>query len=111
MEEKAAEVGGLVIFKYRTSRAGTYLILFGPRGMSLERSPVFKSVEHSRVPHSFKTWYNVEVVGEGRHIQAFVNGEPELDYEDPEPLPAGTVGFGVSVGGTAYVDDIVIEPL
>ena len=97
---------------YRLSEKGRYYIGFNADGLYLSKEAPWGTFHEylakSSVSHSYNTWYNVEIIGEGTHIQIAVEGEPEIDYNDPEPLLSGTIAFETLEGAVAQVDDIIV---
>lgn len=43
--------------------------------------------------HLHKSWFNVRLEKRGSRIIAYVDDEPVLEYDDPNPLPGGQVAF------------------
>ena len=50
-------------------------------------------MDYAEVSHMLNRWYDVEIVGEGGHIQVFVDGNLELEYTDDDPVLQGTIAF------------------
>jgi len=58
------------------------------------------------------TWHTLVVEVRGARIQAWLDGEPVIDYtDDKEPFLTGTVGFKTFKSKTASFDDIIVTPL
>jgi len=55
------------------------------------------------------SWYDVAVQASGGQIAVFVGGQQVLTATDPQPLPAGIVGFGSGGGSGFAYDDISIS--
>ncbi len=106
------EANSVIHLNYRLSERGRYYIGFYGGGLYLSKESPWgtfrERLASSRVPHSYFTWHIVEIVGAGPLIQVIVDGRPELDYTDPEPLLSGTIAFETLEGTTAQVDDIIV---
>lgn len=106
------EEGSVIHLNYRLSMNGTYYIGFHDGGVYLSKEGRWRKWDerlgNSSVSHSYRIWYNVEIVEEGGHIRVIVNGTQELTYEDPEPLRRGTIAFETLMGSYVKVDDIVV---
>jgi len=106
------EQNSVIHLNYRLSDEGRYYISFRHTGSSLEKQywpdRFLGPLATSDTPYDYWRWYQVEIVGEGAHIQFFVNGELQLDYTDPQPLLSGTIAFETLNGSYAQVDDIVV---
>ena len=63
--------------------------------------------------HELGVWHEFEIrVGEsveGSRIQLYVNGELEFSYDDPDPIPRGTIAFEPLENSVLYIDDIEVE--
>jgi len=106
------EQNSVIHLNYRLSDEGRYYISFRQTGSSLEKQywpdRFLGPLATSDTPYDYWRWYEVEIVGEGAHIQFFVDGKLQLDYTDPQPLLSGTISFETLNGSYAQVDDIVV---
>ncbi|MEA3291119.1 MAG: caspase family protein [Pseudomonadota bacterium] len=50
----------------------------------------------------------IAIVSEGGFIEVLLDGRTILHYQDPSPLPPGTIAFETLDGSSAQVDDIIV---
>ena len=61
------------------------------------------------VPES-DDWQSYEVTAQGGHFQVLLNGQPVLDYTDPEPLGRGYIGLQFRSGKIEF-RNVKLKPL
>lgn len=95
---------------YRRSDNGRYVVCFWTGGLVLgkDRLGTGHELASDAVPHSFGTWYDLEIVGVQGHIQVYVNGALRLDYTDSDPLRHGRIALSVVGDSHVHFDDIRI---
>ena len=54
-----------------------------------------------------ETWHDLTLVGVGERLEIHIDGNLVASYDDPDPLPPGTVGLE-NLTGTVWYDDILI---
>jgi hypothetical protein len=90
-------LGGTVHFNYRHtySEGNRYFIGFSESWMSLTRQAgdTFSPLKHVDARYALNRWYDIEIVGEGGHIQVYVDGVLKLDYVDNDPILKGSISF------------------
>ena len=60
---------------------------------------------------SLNNWHQVVIAGSGGHLQVYVDGALQLDYTDPTPLTAGTMGLTAMDGYQAQADNVLVTAL
>ncbi|HUM71441.1 MAG TPA: PA14 domain-containing protein, partial [Chloroflexota bacterium] len=80
-------------------------------GLSRQMGDVFTHLRDSEGEYALNRWYNIEIVGEGGHIQVYVDGELVLNYVDPNPILQGSISFETLDDSQAQIDDIEILPV
>jgi hypothetical protein len=56
----------------------------------------------------YNHWYEMEIVGDGNHIQVYLDGIRELDFTDDNPVLEGGISFGLSPDSAVQIDDIEV---
>jgi serine/threonine protein kinase len=120
MEAKYVGGEGRLSFREQPSKLGSgYWIHLNNGKGSYNTGAVmtaFNNLSHSGMVREERTtpdtWFTLEVIAEGKHIQTFVNGEKALDFVDPHPenYADGFIALGAVVGkGELHVKKIEIK--
>jgi hypothetical protein len=118
------KVGGMLNWQKTVPQDKRYFSNFGPHfaenvPIHLVRyeqpGPGHVNVDKSGTRLSANLWYTFEVsVFEGL-TEVWVDGQKIVSYDDPEPLPEGTIGlecgFWSDSEGTFYYDDLSVSEL
>ena len=56
------------------------------------------------------TWHHYDIRVEGGHVVVRLNGQPALDYTDPQPLGRGYIGLQLNKGAVAF-RNVKLRPL
>jgi hypothetical protein len=73
-----------------------------------DREPV---VADGPIVYTTDQWHQVELVAHGGHIQIMLDGQMVLTYDDPDPLPPGTIAFENGDPPARHlIDDVLVEP-
>jgi len=107
-------IRGGIHLNYRVSSEGRYFIGFGEEGVYLNKETPwgnFFDLAGSDAYHRLEVWYDVKIVGEGGHLQVYVDGILKLDYIDDAPLTWGNIAFETLEGSHAYIDDVEVTGL
>jgi photosystem II stability/assembly factor-like uncharacterized protein len=107
---KREGVGEVIAF-FQNAGGQTYILVLGGNFVLLQRESVGQMVELAAVrdvdiPHA--EWFQVQVNALEAGILVMLNEQLILEAVDPEPLPAGGVGFEVLGGTTGEFDDLVV---
>jgi len=87
------------------SEAGRYIVAIGDE-MILDKEPDDLAV--ARATYGSQTeWHDIKISSVGGHITVYVDDQLRLDYQDPDPLPAGPIGIENTYGNIWY-DDIIV---
>jgi hypothetical protein len=63
------------------------------------------------IAYTTDQWHQVELVAHGGHIQLALDGQTVLTYDDPDPLPPGTIAFENGDPPARHlIDDVLVEP-
>jgi hypothetical protein len=60
--------------------------------------------------HEITAWRTFEVTAEGGHFLVTLDGQPVLDYTDPDPIPRGLIGLQLNSGHVEF-RNIKLRPL
>ncbi|MFQ5822533.1 MAG: caspase domain-containing protein [bacterium] len=104
-------IRGGIHLNYRVSEAGRYFISFGEEGLYLHKeSPwgEFIDLAGSDGRIALRVWHFIEIVGNGGHLQVYVDGILRIDFTDVEPLRQGNIAFETLEDSYAQVDDVEI---
>jgi photosystem II stability/assembly factor-like uncharacterized protein len=95
---------------YRASINGRYVVWFwsGGLGIGKDSQGTGQELAGDHVPHSFDTWYDLEIVGVEGHIEAYVDGALRLEATDSDPLRHGRVVLSVVDDSHVQFDDILV---
>ncbi|MHC1744763.1 MAG: PASTA domain-containing protein [Syntrophobacteraceae bacterium] len=104
----------------RLSDKGRYGVGFSPqRGFltvylfkeTVAKGPnSFRNLAKGRIPtRGSPRGLRVEISARDDRIAVSVNGKPALSARDPEPLPAGIIGFESLKDSQAFVDDVMVR--
>ncbi len=108
---KVKLINGNVHLNYRVSDNGRYCIGFHAGGLYLSKEAPwgnFYDLTSDNVPHSFNTWYNVEIVGVQGNIKVYVNDTLRLEYTDGDPLLHGRIAFETLDSSHVHFDDVLV---
>lgn len=102
-------IRGGIHLNYRVSDEGRYFIGLREDGFYLNKeTPWGKffelAVSDTRI--TFNVWHDIEIRGEGGHIQVYVDGLLEIDVIDDTPLTQGSIAFETLEESYAYVDNV-----
>jgi hypothetical protein len=103
---------GVIHINYRVSDKGRYFIGFQEKGLYLKKeSPwgVFFDLATSDSHHNLEVWHDIEITGEGSHLQVFVDGFMEIDFIDASPLTHGNIAFETLDDSHACVDSVRVS--
>ncbi len=104
-------IRGGIHLNYHVSDDGRYFIGLREHGLYLNKETPwgkFFELAASDTRITFNVWHDIEIRGEGGHIQVYVDGSLEIDVIDDTPLTQGGIAFETLEESNAYVDDIVI---
>ena len=105
-------VRGVIHLNYRTSGPRRYFIGFRQEGLYLSKqtgSDTFEDgMAEQAATYNLNEWHQVEIAGQGGHLQVSVDGALALDYTDAEPLTQGGIAFETLDDAVACIDDIVV---
>jgi len=95
---------------YRRSDIGRYVVCFWTGGLVLikERAGTGHELAGDAVPHSFGTWYDLEIVGVQGHIQVYVDDALRLEVTDSDPLQHGRIALSVVDDSHVHFDDVQV---
>jgi hypothetical protein len=90
-----------------------YMAHFVPDAIVLHRIQADREPVVAEGPIGYTTdqWHQVELVAHGGHIQIMLDGQMVLTYDDPDPLPPGTIAFENGDPPARHlIDDVLVEP-
>jgi len=103
---------GTVHLNYRVSGTRRYFIGFHQEGLYLSKQTGPETFSHNLAEavatYNLGQWYQVEIAGQGGHLQIKVDGTLAADYTDADPLTQGGIAFETLDGSQACLDDIVV---
>ncbi|MEW5873005.1 MAG: hypothetical protein AB1894_27340 [Chloroflexota bacterium] len=103
---------GEIHLVYRMNQTGRYFINFRQGGSGLHKQlwpdTFINDLAGVERAHRLGQWRQVEIIGQGSHLRLLVDGQPEWEYEDPDPLLFGSFAFETLDGSLAQVDDIQV---
>ena len=90
-----------------------YYIAFSESNLTMnrQRKDLFTELQFINANHALNQWYDMEIVGDGGHIQVYVDGMLKLDHVDSNPILEGTISFETLDDSQAQIDDIEILPV
>ncbi|MBI5669147.1 MAG: S8 family serine peptidase [Chloroflexi bacterium] len=93
---------------FRTSDGSGYVLAIEAAQTVLYRNDGVGLVPLASIPaaHAPNTWHALNLVVQGGHLTASLNGTAELDFTDAAPLPGGQLAFAAT--GAALLDDIAV---
>lgn len=108
---------GGIHLNFRYSEDNTrYFVSFNESWLQLDRqrgpNPTNIVTLARAIPtFSLDRWYDVEIVGDGGHIQVFVDGNLELEFRDNDPVLRGSISFETLDDSSAQIDDVEVLPI
>jgi len=103
---------GSIHLNYRVSGPRRYFIGFNQEGLYLSKQTGEDTFSHNlaqaAATYNLGQWYQVEIAGQGGHLQIKVDGTPAVDYTDPDPRTQGGIAFETLDGSQACLDDVVV---
>jgi len=103
---------GNIHLNYRVSGTRRYFIGFHQEGLYLSKQTGPETFSHNLAEavatYNLGQWYQVEIAGQGGHLQIKVDGTLAVDYSDADPLTQGGIAFETLDGSQACLDDIVV---
>jgi photosystem II stability/assembly factor-like uncharacterized protein len=103
---------GRIHLVYRMNDAGRYFIGFQESGSDLSKQywpdTFHTGLTGSSTTHSLGAWHQIEIAGQGATLRFLVDGQPEWEYSDPDPLTGGSFAFETLDDSQAYVDDVIV---
>ena len=104
-------IHGSIHLNYRFSNEDytRYFIRFSEYDLALSRQQGDKFTNdlwRIGVNHTLNRWYEIEIVGYGRNIQVYVDGELKIDFVDDDPILHGTISFETLDDSQVQIDDI-----
>jgi photosystem II stability/assembly factor-like uncharacterized protein len=106
---------GTVHLNYRVSGTHRYFIGFHQGELYLSKQTGPDTFSHdlaqAAATYNLGQWYQVEIAGQGGHLQIKVDGTVAVDYTDADPLIQGGIAFETLDDSAACVDDMVIYGL
>ena len=90
-----------------------YFVGFNQGGLSLHKQvgEQFTLLTESFSSYTTNRWYQLEIKGEGSHLQVYVDNLLALEYQDISPLRKGTIALETLDDSQVYVDDIEVSLL
>ena len=89
-------IRGTVQLNYRLSDNGRYIIGFTRNGLYLKKeTPLgkFSNLATSDTIHDLNILHHIEIFGEKGNLKVYVDGNMEIDFNDPRPLTKGTIAL------------------
>ncbi len=105
-------IRGRIHLNYRVSGKGRYFIGFLEDGLYLNKeTPLGKFFELARSDAriGINTWHDIEIRGEGGHLQVYVDGMLEIDFTDDAPITQGSIAFETLEESYVQVDNVEIS--
>ena len=103
---------GTFHLRMRIGASGQYFISINNSFSSMNKQPAQGGFEEHIVRSmrytSPERWQQLEVLLQEGRIEFLVDGRRQWVYTDPEPLPAGKMGFALVPGSEVLIDDIVV---
>jgi hypothetical protein len=109
---RAKLMGGRAHLCFRLTFDGPcYVISWGEEDlrMHLAKAPHFEDLGHlvsGARAYGLDEWHDVEIRVFGPQIELYVDGNPEIAYEDVEPILSGTVAFEPLDASLLCIDDV-----
>jgi hypothetical protein len=105
----------LLNYRHNPTEGGftRYIISIRETGLLLSRQEgdTFTQLKGAPAPYALNRGYDIEIVGEGGHIQVYVDGVLKLDYVDNDPILKGSISFETLDDSQAQIDDVEILPV
>jgi hypothetical protein len=100
-----------ILFRHIRHELASYSIAFYESFVSLNKSLNYTGYELNRYegPNNLNTWHDIEIIVIENNIKIFLNGNLRIEYNDPNPILNGTIGFGTFPGCHVWVDDIIVN--
>jgi photosystem II stability/assembly factor-like uncharacterized protein len=103
---------GTVHLNYRVSGTRRYFIGFHQGGLYLSKQTgpdtFSDNLAEAVATYNLGQWYQVEIAGQGGHLQIKVDGTVAMDYTDADPLTQGGIAFETLEDSQACLDDILV---
>jgi len=89
------------VFVYRNVDGPSEILRMGKVVARSEKyiEALYPAHNATRVERVHRRWMHVQAVRQGATLRLYVDGEPLIEYTDPEPLDGNMVGFGTERNG------------
>ena len=92
---------------------GRYVVNASADGVHLLRDVPYGALEPVASSNGVSTGagHTIAVGLQDGHVQVYIDGSLIIDYQDPDPISAGSIGLGTSAGSVVLVDNVVVAGL